>query len=78
MTTGIKWVRAITLDSEIRADWEKWVSDRIASLHRANSVESDPVAIRWNQGRLQQLDEIVRFIEMTVEAYRGADEPNGA
>jgi len=78
MTTGIKWVRAITLDSEIRGDWEKWVNDRIASLHRANSVESDPVAIRWNQGRLQQLDEICRFIEMTVEAYRGVDEPNGA
>ena len=69
---GLRWVRAIQLDPEIRSDWEAWITDRINTVSAPEQTEADAVKLRWIQGRLQEITYILDFIDKTMEAYRAS------
>src|SRR5438105_3996654 len=73
---GIRWVRAIYLDAEVRADWQKWVAEfRAYKIARLVGTTHD-MFIHHIQGQLQALDEVEAFIERAMAAQRADDNPD--
>jgi hypothetical protein len=69
---GVRWVRALMLDPELRADWETWLAERKKYVDEQGALEYDAVKLRWLQGRQQELLDIAAFIDVVMIEHKKA------
>jgi len=61
---GLRWVRALYGEREIRDDWEQWLKERRAAYLDELAAADDNKQIRQVQGCLRALNELSLFIEL--------------
>lgn len=71
---GSRWVRAVYLDREVRADWKKFMGELYSDYQGALRNERDEVKCRWLQGKLQAVGELVEFVEAMMDQHRKAEQ----